>query len=722
MSLTKTKISVLGLVLALSVSSQIASAAYIDFGTLDVHPVAVQNEISKDWFIQYLQPGQKKQEQIEVSNFSAKTKELKLYVADTDVNEGTTFYAKGLDQKSEDMNGWISLPVESLTLKSGESKKFSVNFNVPGNAGVGLHTGAVMVREVVKPDNVSQTYALEKGVRVYLNVTGPAITNGEITGVQTSTSANQITANIQTKNLGTTDYISKGTISLQNIFGQTETEKTDQLKVRPTEEKPLTISIEKPSFGFYHVMFTTENQTAEIGNIVVVPAWTLLIFAALVLLVAFKRGQKAAPSFVALNIGDLFNTAIEKISIGTKTVVFEKSVVYFVLLLTFVSTTLWITSLNPGKTLAQDLNNSKTANSYVLTVKWGNLRHLHLPANFTKVWHGQLSFQNADVEIQDLLNFEHDDGAQLTDSGTTVNFNVTTGPDNDGIKLQIEPKSDEIPTVTFNLDGSAYTYKITDLVGSNFVLNQGPWGVYFNAELGAEHIVGVTELTSELNATGEIEATPEPFAKIPELENLFTADLPATPEVLAEFVLSSDYVQDINKAHETAQVQTDPILIEALQATPEVLGDIAASPDLNFIFIPTETVSFPPQEFSFDEEKITTQEIGTMIFVQNKNENWNTYVGTTDFTSLSGNGSIPASALTVIPGEPAMLAQDGSTVASGDSRRFAGTSDKTTLVEVNPGSDTDSQAIFVLNPTLQIHIPVGTLPGRYRGTLTLTSL
>ena len=123
MSLTKTKISVLGLVLALSVSSQIASAAYIDFGTLDVHPVAVQNEISKDWFIQYLQPGQKKQEQIEVSNFSAKTKELKLYVADTDVNEGTTFYAKGLDQKSEDMNGWISLPVESLTLKSGESKK-----------------------------------------------------------------------------------------------------------------------------------------------------------------------------------------------------------------------------------------------------------------------------------------------------------------------------------------------------------------------------------------------------------------------------------------------------------------------------------------------------------------------------------------------------------------------------------------------------------------------
>jgi hypothetical protein len=714
---TKTKISIVGLFSALMISMPLANAAYIDFGTLDVHPVASADAISKDWFIEYLKPGQKQQEQIEISNFSNKTKELKLYLSDADVNEGSTFYAKSPTQTSEDLNTWIALPTDTITLNGGESKKLSVNFNIPKNAGVGLHSGAVMVREVVNPNSESQSFAIEKGVRVYLNITGPAITKAETTNIQSFNKTSQISTNLETKNLGTTDYKVKASVRLENIFGQTISETSNELKVRPGQQKELDLSIEKPSFGFYNVILTNEDQSSLLTSFIAIPAWSLLLALGITLAVSVKRRTQATQSKKQqLTISHVF----QKIQHGTQSLVLQKSAVYFMLLLTFASTTLWIASLGPNTTQAQGIK--KVANSYVLTTKWGDLRHMHI--NEAKEWKGELSFHNADVEILNLLNFEKTDGAQLTQNGTTISFNLTTGPDNDGIVLNVKPTSDEAPTVTIydSVKAVSHTYNLEDLVSSNFVLNQGPWGIYLNAELGAEHVVNPSDVVNEISATPEVEATPDPVANIPELENLFTEDLPATPEVLADFVLSSDYVQEITEDKKTSQVETDPILIDALEATPEVLQDIAASPDLNFIFIPSDTVNFPPEEFSFSEEKVTSQDIGTMIFVQNKEENWNTYISTSDFVSLSGKGKIPASALTIDPGEPTLLIQDGASVTGGDKQKFDNSTDKTTLVEVNPGNSVDSRSVFVLNPSLQIKIPAGTPPGRYRGTLTITSL
>lgn len=714
---TKTKISIVGLFSALTISMPAANAAYIDFGTLDVHPVVSTDAVSKDWFIEYLKPGQKQQEQIEISNFSNTAKELKLYLADADVNEGSTFYAKTPDQTSEDLNEWIGLPTDTITLKGGESKKLSVNFNIPKNAGVGLHSGAVMVREVVNPNSESQSFAIEKGVRVYLNITGPVITKAETTNIQSFNKAAQISTNLETKNLGTTDYKVKASVRLENIFGQTVSETSSDLKVRPGQQKELNLSIEKPSFGIYNVILTNGDQSSMLTSLVAIPAWSLLLALGLMLAISVKRKTNTIQSQKPeLNISQVF----QKLQHGTQSLVLQKSAVYFMLLLSFASTTLWIASLSPNTTQAQGIK--KVANSYVLTTKWGDLRHMHI--NEAKEWKGELSFHNADVEILDLLHFEKTDGAQLTQNGTTISYNLTTGPDNDGIVLNIKPTSEETPTVTIydSVKAVAHTYNLEDLVSSNFVVNQGPWGIYLNAELGAEHIVNPSDVVKEMSATPEIEATPDPVANIPELENLFTEDLPATPEVLADFVLSSDYVQEITEDKKTSQVETDPILIEALEATPEALQDIAASPDLNFIFIPSDTVNFPPEEFSFSEEKVTSQDIGTMIFVQNKEENWNTYISTSDFVSLSGKGKIPASALTIDPGEPTVLIKDGASVLGGDKQKFDNSADKTTLVEVNPGNNIDSRSVFVLNPSLQIKIPAGTLPGRYRGTLTITSL
>ena len=119
--------------------------------------------------------------------------------------------------------------------------------------------------------------------------------------------------------------------------------------------------------------------------------------------------------------------------------------------------------------------------------------------------------------------------------------------------------------------------------------------------------------------------------------------------------------------------------------------------------------------------KNNTVNLGTLVYVQNKNTEWNTYLGTTDFESMSQRGSIPASALTVIPGTPQIInLNGGADIVTGDTRTFSGTFDKSVLATVKPGSS--GRQIFILNPTLQIKIPAKTVPGRYRGQLTITSL
>ena len=69
----------------------IANAEFYNFGTLDVKPIHTDEATNQDWFVEYLAPGQQKQQAIQISNFAPEAKELSIYVADTATNEGKTF-------------------------------------------------------------------------------------------------------------------------------------------------------------------------------------------------------------------------------------------------------------------------------------------------------------------------------------------------------------------------------------------------------------------------------------------------------------------------------------------------------------------------------------------------------------------------------------------------------------------------------------------------------
>jgi|GEM_PF-1990692 len=725
-----------------------ANASYYDFGTLDVRPVTENN-----WFVESLKPGEKKQEQLMISNFSSRPKELILYVADAE-GKDNNFIAKSLEQKSEDIISWIKLPTAHLILPSGQSRILSVNFDLPNNAGVGYHTGAIIVRELNNKTPGTTSLIIEKGVRVYLNVPGISNPQIEIASLNLGQQDNLTNLRLTLKNTGNTDIRTNYSIGYSNLL-QTPTAKASpkdatagaddnlsepspgKILIKPGEEKTITLSTEQPSFGLTSLYLYDGNSSTLIQNFCIIPLWAfLLLLLPLVLFTVYRslKTKAAANQLTSDNIIPNLH-CLPSFCIACKartnskrhftTFAFTKNLVFAGLLLLAIELVINIPPFESSLFKTQTIT-PKVANSYILNIKWGNFRDVRLPPTYSTKWMGEIDFQNARIAVNDVINFTANDSIQVENSNTVLKYNNTSGPANNEVILSVTPTTDQEPVLVFKnkLTGAEETHQITEYLPHSGTILNGLFSMYIKTDLGPElqiQSLSATEPALELSATPEIEATPETHANIPELRNLFIEELPATPEVLANYILTSDYVEKIGVERDTASIITDQILIKTLEATPEIISDLAATPELNFIFVPTRPITFPAQEFSFRQEKVATESLGPLIFVQNKNTEWNTYVGTTDFTSLSGKGVIPASSLTLIPGEAKILgAQGTSQIRPGESRTFNGTFDKATLVNVKP--EDSNQQMFLLNPVLQIKIPANTAPGRYHGTLTITSL
>lgn len=694
-------------------STNLAQAAFLNLGTLDVKPLGSESS-NGEWLVEYVEPGNSIVRHVQVANFSPEKKDLELYATDASKKLSELFTVKTKEEGSEKMAPWMSMPATSLTLNPGETKIVPVKINIPQNAGVGLHKGAVIVREKNRADGTE--FFVEKGVRLYLNVKGAAIDKTSLTAGQTRNNGNHIGYAMIFENTGTVDYDSDLSLELSNFGGETVSQNSVDTFLRPGEKKNVAIETEKPAFGIFQATLKSEQplngQTQlNAGTIIVLPFWALVAIAALAMLPAFftspVRATKRQKRF-SFNLGNLD---------------LQKSFSFLGVLLMSGMMSLPLLNSNSSNLFA-DILESGNPQNYEVTVKWGNIRKLVLNKKTNVDWHGQLKFTDATVAIKTPLNLENGDAINLVDSNT-VNFNLTTNTNNDGVVLEVTPTSDAAPKMSFeNFPTSTkQSINLRKSFNGKIVIPNGNSASSIEIKGGSTTSFHGAALTSELPATPEAAATPEININIPELKSIF-ADIPATPEVLSEFILTSDYVKRITTENALTKIETDSTLIRALESTPEIIEEIAATPNLNFTFIPSETITFPAQQFSFNQDKTTTQDLGTIIFVQNKQMPWNTYIGTTNFVSLSGRGIIPAGNLKVIPGEAKILKQeDGAQVNEGIEKNIEGTFDKSILVNVEPGSpNTESKTIFTMNPKLQIKIPHGTPPGKYRGMLTLTSL
>ena len=698
----KRKFAVISLAtsLILSLGIQIASAKFYALGTLEFKPVDASN-----WFVEYLKPGTVSQKQVVIANFSSETKKIGLYSTDaTDTSLRSNFQVNTAEETSKHFSSWITLPVQELTLKSGESKILSVNFQIPQKAGVGLHSGAIIAREL----DTNNQVVFEKGIRVYLNVTGLAIANSSLTNIQSSVVGNSAVLQFNTLNQGTTDANVEYGVMVKDMFNNSII-KTVKDSIDPDTNGVTKVETGSLPYGIYTVSAVSANQTQPISVMVLFPAWTLYFAAFAVLMLAqpdFKRFAKGYKKF---------KKSVSKIRFGVPQLQLEKSVSYIGAFLFVVAITVGLTKVDLNFIKTQLIGDNSNIDHYNLTIKWGNFGKLGGSTKLKKNWEGTIKVTDGQFDISEFTNFESNDSAQLSDDKHTINYRLQTGPDNDGLVIKVTPTGSNTPQIAYlnTITGVETDFSVEDFINSGSIFTNGFAETYIKTDkILAPKVVppNSTEAATPDNQT----------ASTPELQNLFTQELPSTPDALSSVVLSSDYVQNIQRENSTATVETDVSLIKALASTPDVAQEIAATPELNFIFVPSEKVSLPPTEFSFDKSATSSQSLGTMIFVQNKNTSWNTYVSSSNFSSLSGNFTIPATSITIVPGKAKIISGlSGTNLETGAQKTLTSTSDKSTLVNVKSG---DTDTVFVLNPSIQVHIPPGTRPGRYSGSITITTL
>lgn len=692
-------------------SANVSHAAFLNLGTLDVRPVAGQNQ-NPEWFVEYADRGETMVRYIQIANFSTETKEVELYTTDSSKKLSENFLAKTREEKSGKIAPWMTMPSSSLVLNSGETKIVPVKITVPQNAGVGLHNGAVIVREKTRTDGTE--FHIEKGVRVYLNVKGNAVDRTQILSGEPQQTLGRTGLSVTVQNAGTVDFDGNMTFELQNFSGETVARQNLEAYARPGEKASLTFDVEKPAFGFYRAVLQTEQPLGgttsfEIGTTFVIPLWALLLAAAGAMMTGLAGARQKTKK-------PLFSFEIRAL---------QKGASFLGILAVSGLASLPLINYDGARNFFAAVLEAGNPQSYEVTVKWGNLRKLVFDKKSSVDWNGAISLTDATATVKERLNFEAGDAVNAIENGTLINFSLRTDTNNDGIVLNVTPTSGVSPTMTFEnySTGKKLTIDLNKAKGKTVIVPNRLFAATIEVkEVTPETLRGAAILTEE-GATPEAQATPEVTINIPELKSIFE-DIPATPEVLSEFILTSDYVKKISTENALTKIETDSTLIRALEATPEIIEEIAATPSLNFTFVPSETVTFPAQQFSFQQDKTTTQDLGTIIFVQNKSSAWNTYIGTTNFVSLSGHGIIPAGNLKVIPGEAKILKQlDGATVNEGIEKNIQGTFDKSILVNVQPGTSAgENRTIFTMNPKLEVKIPRGTPPGKYRGLLTITSL
>ena len=359
-------------------TASIAHAEFLNLGTLDVKAVGSKNS---EWLVEYADRGENIIKYIQIANFSPETKEVEIYSTDGSIKLAENFVVKSKEESSEKISPWMTTPQSTLILKGGETKVIPVKISVPMNAGVGLHTGAMMVREKTKASGTE--FHIEKGVRLYLNIKGSAIDKAMATASPLTGGMNSAQLNVLIDNKGTTDFDSSLTLELQNLGGETVAQETTAGYARPGEEKALNIKTTTPSFGIYQAVLKSEQPlngqtTLAAGTLIIMPLWGLLLIGALALAGSFFTQKATSTSREQKTTFD-FGVLLRSLQ-------FQKATSFFGILLVSGLMSMPLLNLNGQQAYFAAVLEPGKPENYEVTIKWGNIQKSLMNKKLTKEW------------------------------------------------------------------------------------------------------------------------------------------------------------------------------------------------------------------------------------------------------------------------------------------------------------------------------------------------
>ncbi len=668
--------------------------------------------------------GETVNKEILVTNNS--NQKLNLTLRNEDAEQKSASFKISTDTSS-DLKSWIHLSRNEISIAPHQTEKVEATIIIPSSAGVGKHYGAILGKYEFKDDQ-NVKINLENGMRITVDINGKAINDFKLINPVIKESSNTVNYTGKLFNSGNT--LLKGQVVLNG--------KSQEISIQPQDATNFSLNVPKSDKYLSSVklnelskayLLNPSNQDNG-SNFLLILGTIALVF------IAINRAKKLSPEktgFILLCL----------ISIGL------------------------VSELTKPSDLKTDLI-SQNDTTYLTTIKFGNFPERQISKNGKTQWNGTFQTNGGKMFIVQKLHNEPSDQIYLNQDGNTLYFNNITGPDNDGVIVLVKADSSESkpqlryhnslsgkdqnidlektlnhpidisyknfgveiasetpgPTVTAYVNGKAYSLQTIETLSET--INEG---------VSTEEIESISDqsASAENESISEGTATPDERIETPtipsdQLKNELNllqeiiSEIPASSEILTDYILNSDHVEEVTYNSNVTTVKADESLINTLKETPLTIDKLTDSSEINFVFTPNEKINLTPQQFSFTETRISSQQLGEIVLVQNRQSNWATSISISDFESLSGGANISANNVVINPGKIKLISQEGNPaeITAGQEYSFTGSNDQATLVSIIPNGN--EKTIFSIQPTLSVRVPAGTPPGRYKANITIRVL
>ena len=685
--------------------TSLLAASIINIGNVSYKLGSGQEELTFS-----AKPGETISQDVTISNNSEEKLNLSLQKKKKKI-DSTGFRT---EESNSDLKSWIQLSKNEFSIEPHHSEKLKINIEVPLTAGIGTHYGALLGKYEVKNSDSEKLY-LENGIKI----------RGEIKG--NATSAYTI--------INPTIFEKSGTITYSGkVFNSGNTNLDGEITLNGRSQKLSILPKDIADFSL---------QSNKMGKDISIINLNEISKAYLLNSTNNERDSGLLLIFAAIGLGIILLNRFKKLSLG--------SVSFILLCLISVGI---FNQLENTNSLRTDLI-SQNQKSYLTTIKFGNLPEKLISKSDKIQWNGSLQINQGKMVLVQKLHNEPADQIYLNQEGNTLYFNNITGPDNDGVILLIKTDSTgEKPKLRYYnaLTGQDQVIDLEKTLSQTYNIGYKNFGIEIRSETPGSTIQAYinnkaynlntfdsanSQVIKELSSTEEISSIVD-YLSTPEIEiqpipsdqlknelNLLQEiinEIPASSEILTDYILNSEHVEEVTYDNNITTVKADGSLINTLKETPLTIDELTSSPEVNFIFTSNEKINLTPQQFSFTETRTSSQLLGEIVLVQNRESNWSTSLSISDFESLSGGASISAENIVIAPGKVKTISQKGSPaeIIAGQEHRFTGSNDQAVLVNIIPNGN--EKTIFSIQPTLSVRVPAGTPPGRYKANITIRVL
>lgn len=199
----------------------------IEYGGLGIHPneseVDEKNSLTQSWFIYTLELGELKEAKVDVVNTSDNPQEVKVYPVDAVTTKDGAFAPEPESREKVDVGTWVTLSESELSLEPGETKTIDFTIQVPDNAEVGDHAGAIIIQSRESQNAVAGSglqITTRVGARMYITIPGDIVRELAFTEFIWESGNDKTIFYLTLVNNGNVRILPRGEIEITNIFGK----------------------------------------------------------------------------------------------------------------------------------------------------------------------------------------------------------------------------------------------------------------------------------------------------------------------------------------------------------------------------------------------------------------------------------------------------------------------------------------------------------------------